>query len=118
MEEKLLSEMFIKRKSLAYRYDYALEMVDYKEEKIQFLIDHSVVYKNDDYIELDTQFLEFFENVLGVNEEINNSYINENIQNVRENIDYFLNEKNEIRKYNYLRFIKNTFKKIALCNTP
>lgn len=114
MEEKLLSEMFVKRKSLAYRYDYALEMVDYKEEKIQFLIDHSVIYKNDEYLELDTQYLDFFENVLGVNEEINTSYINENIRSVRENIDYFLNEKNEIRKYNYLRFIKNTFKKIAL----
>lgn len=114
MEEKLLSEMFVKRKSLAYHYDYALEMVDYKEEKIQFLTDHSVIYKNGDYLELDTQYLEFFENVLGVNEEINTSYINENIRSVRENIDYFLNEKNEIRKYNYLRFIKNTFKKIAL----
>ncbi|MFN4764577.1 hypothetical protein ACKGJN_15715 [Gillisia sp. Q332] len=114
MEEKLLSEMFVKRKSLAYRYDYALEMVDYKEEKIQFLIDHSVIYKNDEYLELDTQYLEFFENVLGVNEEINTFYINENIRSVRENIDYFLNEKNEVRKYNYLRFIKNTFKKIAL----
>ncbi|WPY99837.1 hypothetical protein [Christiangramia sp. OXR-203] len=114
MEEKLLSEMFVKRKSLAYRFDYALEMVDYKEEKIQFLIDHSVIYKNGDYLELDTQYLEFFENVLGVNEEINTSYINENIRSVRENIDYFLNEKNEIRRYNYLRFIKNTFKKIAL----
>ncbi|MGW1456610.1 hypothetical protein ACWBC2_16615 [Salegentibacter agarivorans] len=98
---------------MAYSYDYALEMVDYKEEKIQFLIDHSVIYKNGDYLELDTQYLEFFENVLGVNEEINTSYINENIRSVRENIDYFLNEKNEIRKYNYLRFIKNTFKKIA-----
>jgi hypothetical protein len=114
MEEKLLSEMFVKRKSLAYLYDYALGMVDYKEEKIQFLIDHSVIYKNGDYLELDTQYLEFFENVLGVNEEINTSYINENIKSIRENIDYFLNEKNEIRRYNYLRFIKNTFKKIAL----
>ena len=114
MEEKLLSEMFVKRKSLAYRYDYALEMVDYKEEKLQFLIDHSVIYKNGDFLELATQYLDFFENVLGVNEEINTSYINENIRSVRENIDYFLNEKNEIRRYNYLRFIKNTFKKIAL----
>lgn len=114
MEEKLLSEMFVKRKSLAYRYDLALEMVEYKEEKLQFLIDHSVIYKNGDYLELDTQYLEFFENVLGVNEEINTSYINENIRSIRENIIYFLNEKNEIRRYNYLRFIKNTFKKIGL----
>lgn len=109
-----MSEMFVKRKSLAYRYDLALEMVEYKEEKLQFLIDHSVIYKNGDYLELDTQYLEFFENVLGVNEEINTSYINENIRSIRENIIYFLNEKNEIRRYNYLRFIKNTFKKIGL----
>ena len=114
MEEKLLSEMFVKRKSLAYRYDLALDMVDHKEEKIQFLLEHSVITKNEDFLELDTQYLEFFENVLGVNEEINTSYINENIKNVRDNINYFLNEPNEIRRYSYLRYIKNTFKKIGL----
>lgn len=114
MEEKLLSEMFVKRKSLAYRYDLALEMVDHKEDKIQFLLEHSVITRNEDFLELDTQYLEFFENVLGVNEEINTSYINENLKNVRDNINYFLNEKNEARKYAYLRYIKNTFKKIGL----
>lgn len=114
MEEKLLSEMFVKRKSLDYRYEYALEMVDHKMEKIQFLLDHSVITSNEDFLELDPQYLEFFENVLGVNEEINTSYINENIKNVRDNINYFLNEMNEVRKYNYLRYIKNTFKKIGI----
>ena len=114
MEEKLLSEMFVKRKSLAYRYELALEMVDYKEEKLQFLINHSILNKNGDYLEIDAHYLEFFENALGVNEEINTSYINENIQSIRENIDYYLNEKNETRKYNYLRVIKSTFKKIGI----
>lgn len=114
MEEKLLSEMFVKRKSLAYRYELALEMVDYKEEKLQFLINHSILNKNGDYLEIDAHYLEFFENALGVNEEINTSYINENIKSIRENIDYYLNEKNETRKYNYLRVIKSTFKKIGL----
>lgn len=114
MEEKLLSEMFVKRKSLAYRYELALEMVDYKEEKLQFLINHSILNKNGDYLEIDAQYLEFFENALGVNEEINTSYINENIKSIRENIDYYLNEKNETRKYNYLRIIKSIFKKIGL----
>lgn len=52
MEEKLLSEMFVKRKSLAYRYGLVLDMVDHKEEKIQFLPDHSGITKNDNFLEV------------------------------------------------------------------
>ena len=36
-EEKLLSEMFTKRKSLNYKLSYALELVDHDEEKINSL---------------------------------------------------------------------------------
>ena len=32
-EKELLKEMFAKRKSLSFRYDYALEMTEYKEER-------------------------------------------------------------------------------------
>ena len=37
-EKELLKEMFAKRKSLSFRYDYALEMTEYKEERIRYLI--------------------------------------------------------------------------------
>ena len=65
-------------------------------------------------MELDGQFLEFFEQVLYVSEEINLSYIDENIKNIKENIVYFLNESSENRRYAYLRFIKKTFRNMGL----
>lgn len=113
-EHKLLSEMFEKRKSLSYRYDFALAMVDFNEDRIQYLINHSVIRQNGHYLEIDDLFLQFFEQVLEVNEEVNTSYINENIQNVKHNILYYLQENNENRKYNYLRFVKNVLRKIGI----
>jgi len=112
-EHKLLTEMFEKRKTLSYKYDFALELVDYNEERIQYLINHSVVRPNGSFLEIDDQFLQFFEQVLEVNEEINISSINSYIQNVKENILYFLKENNESRKYDYLRKVKNTLRKIG-----
>ena len=113
-EEKLISEMFSKRKSIDYKLTDALELVDYDENRIDFLIQRSVIRENAGILELDDLFLEFFEQVLDVNEEINLSYIDENIKNIKENIDYYLNESNENKKYAYLRFIKKTFRKIGV----
>lgn len=113
-EQKLLSEMFMKRKSLSYKYDFALEMVNDDDSRIQYLIDRSVLRLNGNFLEIDDQFLQFFEQVLEVNEDINISYINENIQSVKQNIIYYFNEPNETRKYSYLRFIKNTLRKIGI----
>ena len=113
-EEKLISEMFRKRKSIHYKYSDAIELVEYDEDRLTFLIERSVIRENGGFLELDDQFLEFFEQVLDVNEEINLSYIDENIKNIRENIDYFLNENNENKKYSYLRIIKKIFRKTGI----
>ncbi|MBD0832519.1 hypothetical protein [Aestuariibaculum sediminum] len=113
-ESKLIAEMFSKRKSIDYRLSDALELVDYNESRIDFLIERSVVREHGGILELDDLFLEFFEQVLDVNEEINLSYINENIRGIEENIAYFLNENNDNRRYGYLRFIKKTFRKIGV----
>lgn len=112
-EHKLLTEMFEKRKSLSYTHDFALELVDYKEERIEYLLSHSVIIRNGNFLEIEDQFLQFFEQVLEVNEEINISTINENIRNVTENILYYLKEDNKSRKYNYLRIVKNALRKIG-----
>ena len=88
-EEKLISEMFTKRKSLNYKLSYALELVDNDEDRINFLLQRSVIRENGGLLEIDDQFLEFFEQVLDVNEEINLSYINENIKSIKENINYY-----------------------------
>ena len=113
-EEKLISEMFIKRRSLNYRRTYALELVDYEEERIQYLVEHSVLRENGMFLEIDDQYLDFFEQVLDVNEEINISTINENIGYIKENIEYYLSESNENRKYGYLKYIKRTLRKIGV----
>lgn len=112
-EQRLLTEMFEKRKTLSYKYDFALELVDFKEDRLEYLINHSVIIQNGNFLEIDNQFLQFFEEVLEVNEEINISTINENIRNVKENILYYLNENNKNRQYNYLRIIKGALRKIG-----
>jgi hypothetical protein len=112
-EHKLLTEMFEKRKTLSYKYDFALELVDFNEDRIPYLLNHSVIRENGIFLEIDDQFLQFFEDVLEVKEEINISSIKENIRNVKENILYYLQENNENRKYNYLRTVKNALRKIG-----
>ncbi|RIJ37548.1 hypothetical protein [Pontibacter oryzae] len=113
-EQRLLSEIFEKRKTLSYTYDHALEVVDFDTDKIQRLLEYSVLRANGSYLELDDQYLQFFEQVLEVNEEINVSSINENLQGIKQNILYYLKEDNENRKYSYLRLIKNALRKTGV----
>lgn len=112
-EQKLLTEMFKKRKSASYKYEYALDLVDNDDNRIQYLLNRSVIRQNGNNLEIDDEFLQFFEIVLDANEEINTSYINDNLEKVRQNIDYYFNEPNEQRKYEYLRTIKNTLRKLG-----
>jgi len=113
-EANLLSEMFKKRKSVKnFQYDYALDLVDNNDNRIKFLLDREVIRQNGNNLEIDDLFLQFFEQILNANEEINTSYINENIEKIKQNIDYYLNETNEQRKYNYLREIKKTLRNVG-----
>lgn len=112
-EERLLSAMFKKRKSFNYKYEYALELVDNDDNRLQKLINRSVIRQNGNHLEIDDLFLQFFEQVLDANEEINISYINENLEIVKQNIHFFFNETNEQRKYGYLRKIKITLRNIG-----
>ena len=113
-EKKLISELFANRKKFDYKYAMALALTDYDEDKIRALIDYQVIRRNGDTVELDTVYLDFFENVLDINEEINTAYINENIGSVKENIQYYFNETNENRKRAYLKQIKYTLRKTGI----
>lgn len=108
-----MMEMFEKRKSLSYKYEHALELLDDDEDIIQLLISKEVINQNGSYLEIDDQFLDFFEQILEVNEEINTSYINDNIEQVKQNILYYLQENSESRKHTYLKAVKATIKKIG-----
>lgn len=60
-EKVLLKEMFAKRHSLLFRYDYALEMTEYKEERIRFLIENGVIRDTGDCLEMEDVYQKFFE---------------------------------------------------------
>lgn len=106
--------MFAKRKELSYKYEMALALLEQDaENRIEFLLSRSVIRENGNFLEIDDTFLEFFEKVLEVNEEINTSYINDNIEIVKQNIIYYFNEPNESRKYDYLKKIKSILRKLG-----
>lgn len=109
--KELLVEMFEKRKSFMYKYDDAVELL--AEDKIEALISKHILRRNGPYLEIDDQFQQFFEQILEVNEEINTSYINENIQQVKQYINFYLQENNEHRRYTYLKQIKASLRKIG-----
>jgi hypothetical protein len=110
---KLIAEMFEKRKSPSYRYDYAVELMENNEDVIKLLLHKNIIVQNGAYIELDDQFLNFFEDILEVNEEINTSYINENIQQVKEYATYYLQSNTEAERFRYLRNVKSVLQKIG-----
>lgn len=107
----LIENMFEKRNSLAFRYEYALEFVD--ENRLQMLIEREILRQNGPYIELDERFLEFFEFLLEANEDISTASIDENIQQLRQQIDYYLKEDNTSRRNTYLRKVKSLLRKIG-----
>jgi len=111
---KLLAEMFEKRKSLSYKYEYALEILDNNDDTIQLLVSKDIIRQNGIYLELDDQFLQFFEQILEVNEEINTSFINENIRLVKdEYILYYLQANSYSERYKYLKLVKSALRKVG-----
>lgn len=45
--------MFEKRKALSYRQEDALSLLDYKLERLKFLVESGVILSNDDFMELE-----------------------------------------------------------------
>ena len=113
-EKTLFRDMFERRKSLVYRTEFALEVVDYKRERIQYLIDHGVIHENGDFLEMEDVYVQFFEDVLDMNEEISVSSVKEYIGTLKENINYYLEETNEHRKTQYQGNVRKTLRKIGL----
>ena len=109
----LIAEMFEKRKLPAYRYEYAVELLENDEEVIKLLLSKNIIVQNGAYLELDDRFLNFFEDILEVNEEINISYINDNIQQIKEYATYYLKSNTDSERFRYLRNVKSVLMKIG-----
>ena len=113
-EKILLKQMFQKRPSTSLKYDYALELTEYKEERIKYLVDHGVIRDSGNFLEMEDVYLKFFEEILQVNENINVSFVDDYLGRLNENIDYYLKEDNEQRKYNYHKEVRRCLKNIAM----
>lgn len=113
-EEKILTDFFEKRKLNGLKYDYVSNVLENQDERIKYLVDKEVIREHSDIYELDELYINFFEQALDANEEINISYINENIETIKQNISYYLNEKGETKRNEYIRKIKNTLRNIGV----
>ena len=91
-EKLLLKQMFQKRPSASLKYDYALELTEYKEERIKYLIDYGMIRDSGNFLEMEDVYLKFFEDVLQVNENINVSFVDDYLRCLNENTDYYLKE--------------------------
>lgn len=109
---KLLSNMFLQRKTIAVKYDDALETLDGDENKLKLLITYGVIVKTGDSLELDDAYQRFFEEVLSVNEDINISSVKMYIDKLNLGINSYLAAENNTRREGFLREIRHTFKSI------
>lgn len=113
-EKILLKEMFEKRKALSYRQEDALSLLDYKLERLKYLIDSGVILSNGDFLELEEVYLKFFEDVLQVNEQIDVASVAQIISQLKDTIEYYLKENNEERRRGYLREARYQLRNIGL----
>lgn len=112
--QELLRAIFGDRKTHVFSTDMAMELVDYRKERILYLVENGVIHESGNFIELEDVYLKFFEDVLDVNEEINVASVKECIDSLQENITYYLQENSENRKYHYLSIIRKKLRDIGL----
>lgn len=110
-EQGLLSEMFEKRKLIKFPMGLAMDLVGGNEARLRKLIDYGVLVESGNALEIESDYLNFFEEVLNVNEEISVLSVQECINTLKENIGYFLQETNPNRKAGYQDNVRQLLKK-------
>lgn len=110
-EQKLLSEMFEKRKLMKFPLGLALDLVENNEKRLKRLLDYGVLVEAGNTIEIESDYLNFFEEVLDVNEEISVLSVQECINMLKEHIGYFLQETNVNRRAGYQDTVRQLLKK-------
>lgn len=110
-EQRLLSEMFEKRKLMKFSLGLAIDLVGGNESRLRKLIDYGVLVESGNTVEIESDYLNFFEEVLNVNEEISVLSVQECINTLKEYIGYFLQETNANRKAVYQDDVRQLLKK-------
>ncbi len=94
-ERKLIHALFQARTKFDFRYEDALELVG-NERNLRLLIDYGVVRQDGELLELDETYQRFFEEILGLNENITSSTVEESLKQLKANIDFYLKERNNL----------------------
>ncbi len=110
-EQGLLSEMFEKRKLIKFPLGLAIDLVGGNETRLRKLVDYGVLVETGNTLEIESDYLNFFEEVLNVNEEISVLSVQECINTLKEHIGYFLQETNVNRKAGYQDNVRQLLKK-------
>lgn len=110
-EQNLLSEMFEKRKLMKFPFGIAIDLVGGNETRLRKLIDYGVLIESGNTVEIESDYLNFFEEVLNVNEEISVLSVQECINTLKEYIGYYLQETNTNRKAGYQDSVRQLLKK-------
>ena len=110
-EQGLLSEMFEKRKLMKFPLGLAIDLVGGNEQRLRKLVNYGVLVEAGNAVEIESDYLNFFEEVLNVNEEISVLSVQECINTLKENIGYFLQETNPNRKAGYQDSVRQLLKK-------
>lgn len=110
-EQGLLSEMFEKRKLMKFPVGLAIDLVGGNETRLRKLVDYGVLVETGNMVEIESDYLNFFEEVLNVNEEISVLSVQECINTLKEYIGYFLQETNINRKAGYQDSVRQLLKK-------
>lgn len=110
-EQGLLSEMFEKRKLMKFPVGLAIDLVGGNETRLRKLVDYGVLVEAGNTVEIESDYLNFFEEVLNVNEEISVLSVQECINTLKEYIGYFLQETNINRKAGYQDSVHQLLKK-------
>jgi len=112
-ERKLLHALFQSRLKFDFRYEDAMELVD-NEKNLRLLIDYGVLRQDGEMLELEDTYQRFFEEVLSLNENITSSTVEENLQQLKNNIDFYLKERNNSdSQRKYVNKIIRTLRNIA-----
>lgn len=92
-ERKLLHALFQARMKFDFRYEDAMELVN-SERNLRLLIDYGILREESGMLELEEVYMRFFEEILRLNENITSSTVEENLQLLKDNIDFYLKERN------------------------